>query len=145
MSKKHIVAAVHEIPVGQRKIIEINGRSIGIFNIAGEFFALLNRCPHAGGELCTGTITGLRQADLPGRYQYSRPGEIIRCPWHGWEFDIKSGKSWFDPQKVRVKPYPVTVEQIKDQNGNEDSYQQGPYEATTFPVSIESSYVVVHM
>ena len=136
---KHIVATVAEIPVGSRKVVEIKGRSIGVFNVAGEFFALLNRCPHAGGPLCGGTVTGLRQADRPGEYEYSRPGEIVRCPWHGWEFDIKTGQSWFDPARVRVKPYPVTVE------SGGSGYQPGPYQAETFPVSVEEAYVVVEV
>ena len=136
---KHVVAKVGEIPVGERKIIEINGRSIGVFNVNGKFYALLNRCPHEGAELCLGTVTGLRQADKPGGYEYSRAGEIVRCPWHGWEFDIKTGQSWFDPSRVRVRPYPVTVE--SDVSG----YVEGPFSAETYPVTIESSYIVVDL
>lgn len=136
---KHIVARVNEIPAGGRKIVEINGRSIGIFNINGEFFALLNRCPHEGAELCTGTVTGLRQSEKPGEYQWNRPGEIVRCPWHGWEFDIKTGQSWFDPTKVRVRPYPATIE--SDVSG----YQPGPFAAETFEIEVKEEYVVVDL
>ena len=137
--RKHIVATVDEIPVGGRKIVEINGRSIGIFNINGQFFALRNRCPHEGAELCTGTVTGLRRSDAPGHYQWDRAGEIVRCPWHGWEFDIKTGQSWFDPSRVRVRPYPVTVE--ADVSG----YQPGPFAAESYPVTVEATYVVVDL
>ena len=136
---KHIVAKVEDIPIGKRKIVEINGRSIGVFNVNGEFFALLNRCPHEGGELCLGTVTGWRQAEKPGAYQWNREGEILRCPWHGWEFDIKTGQSWFDPNRVRVRPYPVSVE--SDVSG----LQQGPFSAETYPTSIEASYIVVDL
>ena len=136
---KHVVAKVDEIPHGGRKIVEVNGRSIGVFNINGEFFALRNRCPHEGAELCVGTITGLRRSERPGEYSWDREGEIVRCPWHGWEFDIKTGQSWFDPKGVRVRPYPVQVE--ADVSG----YQPGPYSAETFPVSIEESYLVVDL
>ena len=136
---KHIVAKVNEIPAGGRKIVEINGRSIGVFNINGEFFALLNRCPHAGAELCSGTITGLRQSDKPGEYQWDRAGEIVRCPWHGWEFDIKTGQSWFDPAKVRVRPYPVTIET------GSSAAQLGPYTAETYSVEIDNNYIIVDL
>jgi 3-phenylpropionate/trans-cinnamate dioxygenase ferredoxin subunit len=136
---KYIVARVDEIGVGERKVVEINGRSIGIFNVNGDFFALRNRCPHEGAALCSGTITGLRQADAPGQYRYDRPGEIIRCPWHGWEFDIKTGQSWFDPQRVRVRPYPVAVEPASS------GCQPGPFAAESYPVAIEESYVVVDL
>ncbi|MEM7336703.1 MAG: Rieske (2Fe-2S) protein [Chloroflexota bacterium] len=136
---KHIVATVDEIPIGGRKIMEINGRSIGIFNVNGEFFALLNRCPHAGAELCTGTVTGLRQSDAPGEYIWDREGEIVRCPWHGWEFDIKTGQSWFDPTRVRVRPYLVTVE------SDVSDYQPGPFMAESYPTTIEESFIVVDL
>src|SRR5688572_18319660 len=99
---KYVVAAVDEIPPSSRKIVEISGRSIGIFNIEGEFFALRNRCPHQGGPLCAGTLVGLVSATVPGEYHYSSPGRILRCPWHGWEFDVRTGQSWFDPSKIRV-------------------------------------------
>ena len=136
---KHIVATIDEIPVGGRKIVEIKGKSIGIFNVNGEFFALLNRCPHAGAELCMGTVTGLRRAEKPGEYEWDRAGEIVRCPWHGWEFDIRTGRSWFDPDRVRVRPYSVSVEE------GVGKYQVGPYSAETYPVSIEHTYVVLDL
>jgi len=70
-----------------------------VFNLGGEFFALSNRCPHRGGSLCQGNLTGLVLSDEPGHYNYIRRGEIIRCPWHSWEFDIRTGKSWCDPER----------------------------------------------
>ena len=57
--KKHVVAAVGDIPPGGRKLVEVNGRAIVVFNLGGEFFALSNRCPHRGGSLCEGKLTGL--------------------------------------------------------------------------------------
>ncbi len=64
---KYIVATVEEIPPGARKIIEVAGRSIGVFNLDGAFFALRNRCPHQGGPLCDGTQGGLIVAPVPRR------------------------------------------------------------------------------
>src|SRR5918998_883492 len=106
---RHVVATVEEIPPGQRKIVEVSGRSIGIFNVRGEFFALRNRCPHQGGPLCLGSLEGLVQSTGPGEFIVSRLGEVLRCPWHGWEFDIRTGQSWFDPARVRVRRYEVLV------------------------------------
>jgi len=133
---KHVVAAAAEIPPGGRKLVEVNGRAVVIFNLAGEFFALNNRCPHRGGSLCHGKITGLVQSSEPGEYRYTRRGEIIRCPWHSWEFDIRTGQSWCDPAKVRARRYAVTVEAGA-------TLIEGPYKAETFPVSVEGAYVVV--
>ena len=56
---KHVVAAVGEIPPGTRKLAQVNGRAIVVFNLGGEFFALNNRCPHRGGSLHLGIQTGL--------------------------------------------------------------------------------------
>ena len=53
---KHVVATVNEIPPGARKLVTVRGRSIAVFNLGGEFFGLLNRCPHQGGSLCEGQI-----------------------------------------------------------------------------------------
>ena len=106
----YVVATVNEIAPGGRKIVEIAGRSIGVFNVGGQFYALRNRCPHQGGPLCEGRLTGFLVSSGPGEYRYSRPGEILRCPWHGWEFDLRTGQSWFDPVQVRVRRYDVTVE-----------------------------------
>ena len=64
---KHVVAAVGDIPPGTRRLAEINGRAIVVFNLGGEFFALNNRCPHRGGSLFQGKQTGLVESDGPGQ------------------------------------------------------------------------------
>jgi 3-phenylpropionate/trans-cinnamate dioxygenase ferredoxin subunit len=135
---KHVVAAVGDLPPGTRKLAEVNGRAIVVFNIRGEFFALNNRCPHRGGSLFHGRQTGVVESSEPGHYCLSRPGEIIRCPWHGWEFDIRSGQSWCDPTRIRVRNYPVSV-----QSGTR--VVAGPYVAETVPVTVEGDYVVVEV
>ncbi len=133
---KHVVAKVSDVPPGGRWLVTVRGRPIAIFNLAGEFFGLLNRCPHQGGPLCEGLLTALIESDDPGTYRYSRPGEIIRCPWHGWEFDIRTGQSWCEPDKVRVRDYKVEV-------APGGRVVAGPYVAETVPVSIEEEYIVV--
>jgi 3-phenylpropionate/trans-cinnamate dioxygenase ferredoxin subunit len=133
---KHVVAPVDDIPPGGRKLVEVNGRAVVVFNLGGEFFALNNRCPHRGGSLCHGKVTGLIESSEPGEYRYSRRGEIIRCPWHSWEFDIRTGQSWCDPKRLRARKYPVSVEPGA-------KLVEGPYKAETFPVSVENDYVVV--
>jgi len=148
---KYVVAAVDEIPPGQRKIVDVDGRSVGVFNVGGEFFAVLNRCPHQGGPLCKGNTHGfLRSADV-GEFQYSRAGEIVRCPWHGWEYDLRTGQSWFDPARVLVRRYDVSVEpgaqlltEIAPPPGME-GLQPGPYVAETFPVTVEQRYLLVEI
>lgn len=144
---KYVVASVDEIPPGDRKIVDVAGRSVGIFNVGGEFFALRNSCPHQGGELCRGQVSGFVSSSGPGDYRYDRPGEMLRCPWHGWEFDIRTGQSWFDPKRVRVRSYQVSVESnvslAEGADGAPPCFDEGPYVAETYPVSIERHLVVV--
>jgi nitrite reductase/ring-hydroxylating ferredoxin subunit len=133
---KHVVAPVSDIPVGTRKVVQVDGRAIVVFNVGGEFFALNNRCPHKGGSLCHGRLSGRIESSEPGEYRYSGRDEIIRCPWHQWEFDLRTGKSRCDPQRLRVRNYAVSVEPGA-------KVVEGPYTAETFPVSVENDYVVV--
>jgi 3-phenylpropionate/trans-cinnamate dioxygenase ferredoxin subunit len=74
----------------------------------------------------------------PGEIEYTRLGEIIRCPWHGWEFDVRTGQSYCDPKRFRAKAYPVNVEPGA-------SVVKGPYVAETIAVSVESDYLVVDL
>jgi len=146
---KYIVAAVGEIPPGGRKIVDAGDGSVGIFNLNGEFFALRNRCPHQGGPVCLGRLAGFLQSSAPGEYIYSRPGEVLRCPWHGWEYDVKTGQSWYDPVHPRVRRYPVIVEPgsvlVEDPDAPAPGLQKGPYVAETYPVSVDERYVVVEI
>jgi 3-phenylpropionate/trans-cinnamate dioxygenase ferredoxin subunit len=132
---KHVVAKVDEIPLGERKIVALNGRSIGVFNVQGTFYALRNR------------LSGFATAEVPGKYEYTRKGEILRCPWHGWEFDVKTGQSWFDPEKMRVRSYEVRVESGAEieQIGEMAGLSKGPFLAEMYAVTVEEDYVVVEM
>ena len=144
---KHVVAMVDEIPPGERKIVEVAGRSIGIFNIDGAFFALRNRCPHQGGPLCKGPLGGLVVSPGPGEYQLTRQGEILRCPWHGWEFDIRTGASWVEPGRLHVRRYEVTIESAgvvaPEGEPTPSGLQRGPYTADIYPVIVEQQRIVV--
>lgn len=149
---KYVVASVDEIPSGGRKIVEAAGRSIGVFNLGGEFFALRNRCPHQGGPLCEGKLWGVIEAAVPGEVHFSREGEILTCAWHGWEYDIRTGQSWCDPSRLRVRSYNVRVEPgativaaEPDPSGAVPGRVKGPYRADTYPVSVEGQYVVVEV
>ena len=136
--KREVVARASEVAPGSCKILTAAGRELGIFNLGGQYFALANRCPHAGGPLCQGRIVALVQSDGPGHYRLARRNEFLRCPWHGWEFDIRTGQSWCDPQSVRARQFQVTVEPG-------ETLLKGPYVAERFPVSVEEDYLVVEL
>lgn len=134
---KHAVCAVEELPAGQRLIVELEGRSIGVFNVNGAFHAVRNRCPHKGAPLCLGLSGGLVVGEEPYQYEFERDGEILRCPWHGWEFDLLTGKSIFNPHKLRVKHYAVSVEHWPYAFASPDEFPDGNPSLETFEVSIE--------
>src|ERR1043165_3964672 len=105
---RHIVARVEDIPHGGRKIIRIEGREVGVFNLDGTFYALKNVCPHQGARVCLGRIVGTALPSAVYEYSYSREGQILRCPWHAWEYEIATGESLFDPT-IKLVSYPVEV------------------------------------
>ena len=106
---RHIIGHVSELPPGERRLVEADGRSIGVFNVDGQYYALRNQCPHQGAPLCMGAIKGLALPSKPGEYRWGREGEILRCPWHGWEFDITTGVNRDDPDTAQEK-FAVKVE-----------------------------------
>lgn len=129
---KHVVATTSELTAGQRKIVSLEGISIGVFNVGGQYYAVKNSCPHQQAPLCVGRVTGTTLPSKPGEFLYGREGEIIRCPWHGWEFDLTNGHSLFDPNRCWVKTYEVGVETPDE-----------PPKLETFPVEVEEEQVVV--
>ena len=133
---RHVVAQVDEIAVGSNKVVEIGGRAIVVFHVESGFYALLNRCPHAGAPLEKAACVAHLVPGEPGEFKRTRVGELLRCAWHGWDYDIATGQSYFDPTGTKIRSYPVAIEDGKE-------LQKGPFIAETFPVSIEGTYVVV--
>jgi nitrite reductase/ring-hydroxylating ferredoxin subunit len=146
---KFVVGRVEDVPPGQRILIDVRGRSIGIFNIGGAFYALRNSCPHEGGPVCQGDVVAALDSKGPRSYEYDPGTSFIQCPWHNWEYDIRTGQSWFDPVSNATRKYHVGVvpgSSLVD--GDEATVvpagrQKGPYVAETFNVSVEHDYIVL--
>ena len=134
---RHVVAKTSDIPPGGNKVVTVGGREIVIFHVNGEFFALLNRCPHEGAPLSHAACVAHLQSSEPGEFKRSRVGELLRCPWHGWEFDMRTGQSYFDPRArgCGLIRWP----------SRRRGLVEGPYIAETFPVTVEESYVLVEV
>jgi nitrite reductase/ring-hydroxylating ferredoxin subunit len=146
--RKFIVARKDQLSVGERMLVTINKHSIGVFCEHDGYYALLNRCPHQGAELCKGDLVGMLESSEPGDVRFDPSRKLLACPWHGWEFDIKTGKSYLDPVRTRVRRYLVEVErgtEIGDVVEGPAGLVEGPYTAEVFPVSIEDDYLVVLM
>jgi len=92
---------------GSVRIVEIDGRRIGLYRVGDELFALADRCPHRGAPLCSGSVaTSIDVRD--GELVLGTPNGTLRCPWHKWEFDIASGRALAD-DRLRVRRYAVSV------------------------------------
>jgi 3-phenylpropionate/trans-cinnamate dioxygenase ferredoxin subunit len=87
------VANVDELPNGERILIDIDGEPIAVFNIAGEYFAIMDVCSHDDGPVAEGELTEF---------------EIV-CPRHGAHFDVRSGKALTLPAVVDIPAYPVRI------------------------------------
>lgn len=110
--KRIVVCHRDELPQGAKRIVNDGKWSAGVFNVQGRFHAVRNICPHAGAPLCEGSVSGTHQPSDVGQFNPQYAGRILRCPWHGWEFDIVTGKGLYD-RNSRVATYPVEV----DENG----------------------------
>lgn len=145
---RFVVARVDEIPPGQRRIVTAGGREIGVYNIDGRFHALLNRCPHLAGPLCEGQVVNAVESPAPGEVSLDASRTYVTCPWHNWEFDVETGRSYWNP-KLRARPLPVGVEGGAEVEAaiarGEVGRLPGPYTAETVPVSVESDYVVLSL
>jgi len=101
------VAREEEIPPGERKIVEVDDKSIGVFNVNGHFTAILDLCPHELAPICRGPVRGTTLPSMPGQYRWGHEGEILAYPWHGWEFNLLIGESPVDRRKLRFFPVKV--------------------------------------
>lgn len=93
MAKFVKVGRVGDLADGQAKVVQVDGQRIALFYVGGRYYALEAACPHEGGPLADGIIEGLR----------------IICPWHGYDFHLKTGECGLDPD-LRALTYPVKVQ-----------------------------------
>jgi nitrite reductase/ring-hydroxylating ferredoxin subunit len=143
---RHVVGKLTEFPPGSGRRIEIGRRAIAIFNAGGRLYALRDACPHQGAPLSRGVMLGRLRASAPGEYEYEPDCRYVRCPWHGWEYNLATGQSSYDPLRDRVRAYEVTVtpgSELMDTIG--EHRIPGPYVAETIPISVEDNYVVVEV
>ena len=96
MPKTVKVAQTSELSPGTGKVVEAEGRNVAIFNVEGTFYAIDNTCTHRGGPLGEGELNG----------------EIVTCPWHGANFNVKTGAVTNPPARAGVRSFPVKVEGI---------------------------------
>jgi len=115
MTKEFLIGDIKNFPVGSHKVIRIDNREIGVFNVDGKLYALPNLCPHQVGPLCEGRVSGtlVSNKDCDWKLKWQHEGEIITCPWHGLEFHIPSGQCMSFSIKIRTYEVVVENEEVK--------------------------------
>ena len=129
--ERHVVAEVGEIPPGGHKVVTVARREIGVYFVDGEYLRCDTGARIRAGRCATGGCFVSVDSRLPGEYVYG-PRRLLQCPWHGWEFDIRTGQSWFDPEGKRVRRYPVSIEEGKAVE-DAGALQPGELRAETYP------------
>lgn len=102
-----------DIVEGGRKVIAVEGDEIGVFRVDGTLYAWKNHCPHQGGPICQGRLIKGVEERLDGEKRslgihYVEDSLHVVCPWHGYEFDVKTGRH-AGVSSVRLASYPVTL------------------------------------
>jgi nitrite reductase/ring-hydroxylating ferredoxin subunit len=106
-----VVGTIDEFRAGAPpRILDVGGRSIGIYNVDGTFYAVQNVCPHALGPICRGTFGGTFLPSEPGEWDAGLEKRVIRCPHHRWEFDITTGESVMGIDRRKLVTFPVTTQ-----------------------------------
>jgi len=143
-----VIGRADSFPPGTRTRVEVDGRAVAVFNEGGRYFALRDSCPHMGAPLSAGTVWGLIRPEGGGCYEFSADRKMVRCPWHGWEYELATGQSWYRPETDRVKAYEVSVEQgskLVDAEPDANGLAPGPYVVETFSISLDDDYVVIEL
>lgn len=106
---RHRVGAVDEFDEGVFRIVDIEGRSVGVVRTNRGFFAVLNVCPHQHAPICEGRLGGTMRPSAPGEYVYSDDESVLSCPWHRWEFDVATGESYGRVTRKRLLTFDVEI------------------------------------
>jgi nitrite reductase (NADH) small subunit len=109
MTKKIAVCKAVDVVPGKQRIVTVGKYSIGVFNVEGSYFALLNVCPHRSGPLCEGPQCGTSLPTDRYEFNYGQDDGLVRCAWHGWEFDIRTGRCLGAPT-VKARTFSTSVE-----------------------------------
>ena len=93
------------------RVFAIDGRQVGVVLWHGEAFALRNVCPHEYGPVCEGFTLPLIVGEDTGALQVDDDRLVVVCPWHGWEFDARTGRAvWQEKSKYNLRTYPTHVQ-----------------------------------
>lgn len=106
---RHEIGAVEDFELDRFRVFDLEGRPVGVVRTADGFYAVRNRCPHQGADICSGIVSGTMSPSDPGEYVYSDERKVVTCPWHRWEFDLETGAAVQAISKKKLVTYPVEV------------------------------------
>jgi 3-phenylpropionate/trans-cinnamate dioxygenase ferredoxin subunit len=102
------VGSSSDFSIGKIRLVELNGREVGVVRLrSGELRALMNRCPHKGAPICKGIISGAWDSTGPGDITLDEGRDVLVCPWHGFEFNLDTGKEPFWKRPASLRMYPI--------------------------------------
>ena len=93
MSRRVLIGQAADVPVGEGRVVEAEGKTLALFNVDGAFYAIDNDCAHRGGPLGEGDLDGT----------------VVVCPWHAWRWDVKTGANVNNPA-VKMACFPVSMD-----------------------------------
>jgi nitrite reductase/ring-hydroxylating ferredoxin subunit len=116
ISQRVFVGAGERVPEGGRLVVDVGETTIGIFRTGGKLYAYLNKCAHQGGPVCQGKIIPrvTEVIDKGGEshgFAFDESSLHIVCPWHGFEYDIKTGAH---PGRRSARLIAVAVEEAAE-------------------------------
>jgi nitrite reductase/ring-hydroxylating ferredoxin subunit len=107
---KHDLFALDELPPGTMRPATVDGLAVVVVHTPdGRLHALRDTCPHEGARLSHGRLLPMVVEGDDGGYALAADDFVLRCPWHAYEFDLDSGRCLVDPERSRVRVYPVSV------------------------------------
>jgi nitrite reductase (NADH) small subunit len=104
------VGAENEFQEGQAKVVAVEGRQIGVIRWRTEFYALRNICPHQFAPVCGGYTMPMLVGDHDGHVSVDNDRLVVVCPWHGWEFEARTGRAAGANSSHKLKTYPTKIE-----------------------------------
>ena len=107
---RHHAGPTSSYELDRFRILRLGGRWVGVVRTGKGFFAVHNRCPHQGAEVCAGLLAhGTMLPSRPHEFVHTSEPLVLVCPWHRWEFDLESGRTVGGISAKRLALYPVEV------------------------------------
>lgn len=104
------VGTLEDLRRDRCRVVDVDGRPVVVLVLGDELFAVSDRCPHMGAPMSAGTVGGTLTGSAPHEFVYGRHERVLRCPWHGWEFDLETGRSLLEPRRHGLRTFTVTCE-----------------------------------